>query len=547
MPPMFPELPPVLDAAGMRAVDAETINRVGIPGFTLMESAGREVARVAQEMIELNRFDEFESDQAAPSASICCLCGSGNNGGDGFVVARYLSGYGHKVTVVLCSNSDLQGEAKQHFEILQQIAKEPGIELEISTPKLSSEQDVLEILRQLDKPDLVVDAILGTGLQQAVRPKLVPFIEWMNACGSPILSIDIPSGLSADTGAVLGTCVDAHVTVTLASLKAGLIIGDGPDVVGALHVVDIGIPAFAVDHMCSDAREIRLSNNGYVRSRLPEPHRTDHKFTTGPCLVVGGSDSYTGAPVLASQAAGRSGSGYVVCIGPASIHRVLQEKLTEIPVASWDDAPSETAAQHLMERLDSRWEKAKSLLIGPGLGREKGLPIFIKTLLTHFKGPVVLDADALPALAGQKDWVQKNSAGKWIFTPHEGELNKLRGESPSEQTNPGISRIETARSFAKEWNVVLLLKGFPTLVALPSGAVVINATGQASAATAGSGDVLAGVIAGFLSRGLSPADAAICGIHVAGTATDLYVEENAPGTMMAGDILSFIPRVLSEL
>jgi len=414
------------------------------------------------------------------------------------------------------------------------IAGEPAITLEI----VSS----IDALKHKNHPDLIVDAILGTGLESTVRAPMVPFIQWMNSCGAPILAIDVPSGLSADTGHVLGHCVNAHVTVTLAALKAGLLVENGPDVVGALHVVDIGVPAFEIDRVCSSTSEIRVSNDDFVRYRMPTPDRNNHKYTTGPCLIVGGSPSYAGAPVLASQAAARSGSGYVICIGPTSIRSLLQEKLTEIPVETWGIQPSASAAQDLITQLDTRWKKAKSLLIGPGLGSEEGLAEFIIALLLNHEGPAVIDADALGLLAGEKEWVQKHSRGRWIFTPHAGEFKKLQGSLDTD-----INMMEAAKRFAEEWNVVLLLKGFPSVVATPTGALIINSTGQSSAATAGSGDVLAGVIAGFLARGLSPSDAAICGIHVAGTATDLYVEENAAGTMMAGDILQLLPRVLSEL
>lgn len=543
MPSAFPQLLPVVTAAGMRAVDQTTIQELGISGFTLMESAGRETVGIALEMLELRTFDD---PHEPPAYSIVCVCGPGNNGGDGFVMARYLSGYGYRVTVIHCADSAPKGEAGAHFEILQKVAQQPGVHLRILQTQSEPTSQILATLQHLGKPDLVVDALLGTGLSSTVRPAFVPFIEWMNNSSSPILSVDVPSGLSVDTGAILGHCVNAHVTVTLGALKVGLLTNEGPDVVGALHVVDIGIPPYEVEKVCSDSAEIRISNNSFVSSLLPAPLRTDHKYTTGPSIVVAGSTKYTGAPVLAAESAARSGSAYVVCAAPQSIQAVLQEKLTEIPVVSWKNGMSKESAFHLISGLESQWTKAKSILIGPGLGREDGVLEFIQTLLQNHNGPAVLDADALHAFIGQREWVHTHSHGRWIFTPHQGEFQKLLGLESGNSTILSESHVDAARQFASQWNVVLLLKGFPSLVATPTGSVIINSTGQSSAATAGAGDVLGGIIAGFLARGLSPAEAAICGIHVAGTATDLYVEENAAGTMMAGDIIRLIPRVLSE-
>jgi len=524
----FSDLPPVLSAAQMREADRITIDEIGISGFTLMESAGREIAEVAQEMIELGT-DAWPAPP--PAAEVICLCGKGNNGGDGFVVARYLSANGHRVRVVLMAEQEAySGDALEHLQVLLRLSKSQTVTIENYTQ-----------LADGLAPDLIVDALLGTGLNSEVKGAYADAINWMNEQAAPILSVDVPSGLSSDSGMLMGVVVNAHVTVSLAALKTGLLINEGPEYVGALHVVDIGIPPVALKRAALNNPHF-LSSEVSVAARLPTgPSRSDHKYASGPTLVVGGSASFTGAPVLASLAAARVGSKYVVCIGPEEIRATLAEKLTEIPVEAWEAGANEAQLDALIDRLDSRWSKGKALIIGPGLGRGPAMKNLVKHLLARFHGPAVVDADALFALQDEKDWVKRHSQGQWIFTPHSGEFGRLLGHPVANE-----DLLESARAFATEWNVVLLLKGQPSITALHSGEVVFNSTGNPAAGTAGAGDVLAGMVAGFLAQGLMPAWSAICGIHIAGTAADLYVEEHASGSMMANDILNCIPRALLE-
>ena len=527
----FSELPPVLSAAQMREADRITKDEIGISGFTLMESAGREIAEVAQEMIELGL--EARSTQTL-EAEVICLCGKGNNGGDGFVAARYLSANGHRVRVVLMAEQEAySGDALEHLLVLSRLSKSQSVTIENFTQ-----------LGDGLAPDLIVDALLGTGLNSPVTGAHQDVMHWMNGQSAPILSVDVPSGLSADTGMVMGVAARAHVTVSLAALKTGLLINAGPEYVGALHVVDIGIPPIALKRAALDSPHF-LSSDVSVASQLPAgPSRSDHKYASGPTLVVGGSSSFSGAPVLASLAAARVGSKYVVCIGPEEIRTILAEKLTEIPVEAWEAGANEAQLDALIERLDTRWSKAKALLIGPGLGRSPSIKNLVMHVLARFNGPVVIDADALFALQDERDWVKQHSKGQWVFTPHAGEFGRLLGHTMHTVAEEDL--LESARALAAEWNVVLLLKGQPSITALPSGEIVFNSTGNPAAGTAGAGDVLAGMVAGFLAQGLMPAWSAICGIHLAGTAADLYVEEHASGSLMAGDILNLIPRALLE-
>lgn len=506
----------------MREADRRTITDLGIPGFTLMEVAGRAVADEALFLLE------DDSPQR-----VVCLCGRGNNGGDGFVAARVLHQAGVDVEVFLFTSADeLSGDAKKHYDILAQVAEnESGIRVE-SWLDEASVVDVSGI-------DLIIDAILGTGLSSSVREPLASVISWVNGLAAPVLSVDLPSGLSADTGSRLGVCINADVTVTLGALKTGLVIGDGPDFTGAIIIADIGIPYYILEDVAGADFEVRFCQHDAVESILPVRARSDHKYASGPALVVGGSDRYTGAPVLAATAAARMGSGYVGVATPEAISQLVAEKLTEIPVTPMRGESPEASVSNMISDLGNRWDKSKALLVGPGMGREPETKELILNILERSKTPVVIDADGLVALVGEKKFVQSRSNGTWVFTPHAGEFAQLNGSE-------GTPTLEELVAFSSEWNVILLMKGMPSLTISPTGEVVINNTGNPAAATAGSGDVLSGMIAGLIAQGLAPFDAAVGAIHLAGAVADRYATDFSPNSMMAGDVLNLLPTYLSD-
>ena len=508
---------PVLSSAAMRAADEAAISGLGIPGFALMETAGREAARLADEFLD------------GPSRILVC-CGKGNHGGDGLVLARWLLDAGHTVDVrVAGSNTSLSADSLQNLRILERISSaHPELPLTITLDWDGSDN--------LPGADLIVDALFGTGLSTALRAPFDRIVEAMNAHQAPIVALDLPSGLSADSGMALGACIQARMTVTMGALKTGLLLGDGPELAGQIHTAGIGIPLRTLQSFAREAGCGFLSTDTWVRAHLRPRTRQDHKYTTGPTLVVGGSDAFPGAPVLAARAAARMGSGYVVAAGPHAIHGQLVDKLDAIPVAGFDERQPE----QLIETLETRWSKATALLVGPGLGRSEQRTTFLMTLLESFKGPVVLDADALWAVADQRERIAALSRGQWILTPHEGEAKRLG--SPA-----SAFRVEWASNLAQEWNCVVLLKGQPSVTASPDGHVVINATGHPAAATAGTGDVLAGMVAGLLAQGLEPLVAAAAGIHVGGTAAACFVEGGASQSLVATDLIETLPDVLRSL
>jgi ADP-dependent NAD(P)H-hydrate dehydratase / NAD(P)H-hydrate epimerase len=518
---VYDTLQVVLSPEEMRLADRETIDEFGVPGFTLMETAGRVAARISLEML---------GDSA--SRRVICLAGKGNNGGDGFVMSRVLSESGCELTVVLTSDPEtLSGDALSHFRLLDVLSREGG---HVRIERLSEGLP--------DGPtDIYVDALIGTGLRNDVEGPLAGLISDLNARHTPVLSIDIPSGLNADTGRIMGVCVRASQTVTMGALKTGLLTGSGPDVTGTVEVAEIGIPAHIIREINESGSGIRYCTPEAVDRILPDRDRSSTKYTSGPTLVFGGSEEFPGAAVLSSIAAARIGSGYVMAVCPPKIEDLLKEKLTEIPTSAWELSSGSPDAMNTLERLGDRWSRAKAILVGPGVGRATGTCEFVRTILRESVSPAVVDADGLFALIGERSFVSERSGGKWVFTPHAGEFSRMEDEK-----SEGQGLIERAKRFASQWNVVLLLKGMPSITVAPDGRTVINDTGSGAAGTAGTGDVLAGMVAGLIAQGQDPFDAAVSGVHLAGRLVDRYTEEHAARSMMASDVLDMIPELLSS-
>jgi ADP-dependent NAD(P)H-hydrate dehydratase / NAD(P)H-hydrate epimerase len=504
---------PVLSGQAMRDADRFTIDEIGIPGFTLMESAGRGAARTIKDWLGA-------TGSTAPSFGIAC--GKGNNGGDGLVLARVLAGEGRSVAVFMALGSKgLTPDAAKNLEILRRLAP----------PSLRWADTV----NDLAGSTVLVDALLGTGQHGPPRPPLAPTLAWMNGQRALKVALDIPTGLDSDTGGQFGNTFSADLTVTLGALKAGLLFGSGPDVSGSVRVVEIGIPEDALQAGASEAGCGLLVDDAFVRQALPQPARIGHKYSTGPALVVGGSSKYPGAPALAASAAARVGSGYVATALPDG---VPWNGPTEIPRIDSDG-----------EELESWLERAKAVLVGPGMGRGTAAEALFNQVVQKTKHPLVVDADGLRVLGnlGGLDLARSNP---WVITPHAAEFDHLRGSLPAtgghhadaDDSNPA----ETARSWASRWNVVLVLKGNPTVIASPDGRVAIAAVGGPELATAGTGDVLSGMCVGLLAMGLAPFDAAVCAVHLGGCSAARYVKDRGLASMMAGDIIRLLPLVLSE-
>lgn len=499
---------PVLSSAGMRAADRFTIESVGIPGRVLMESAGREATAVMLAALP----DTGRSPRRA-----LVLCGKGNNGGDGLVVARELLKAGLKVQVRLALGSDgLAPDAAANLSVLRSL-NHPGLEFAAEVGDGPA-------------PDLIVDALLGTGQVDAPRGPIAGVLNRTSDSPGFRVALDIPTGLNADTGEVPGVYFRADLTIAIAALKLGHLIGNGPDVCGEVQTVEIGIPRQALmDHAVADGGAF-LADDDFVRANYPARARRAHKYHSGPTLIVGGSRSYPGAPVLSATAAARVGSGYVVAAVPQPGEFAGP---AEIPAVGHDD--DEALAEWLA--------RARAVLVGPGLGRAEAARTLVRRVVESEPGERVVDADGLRAL---KDigWLDERDAGASlipVLTPHSGEFAYLTGEDSSDE-----DPVSHARAWSARWNAVLVLKGAPTIVASPDGKVVICPAGGPALATAGTGDVLAGMCAGLLAMGMTPFEAAVSATHLGGAASDDFVSGHGRQSLMASDLVRRLPRLLTE-
>jgi NAD(P)H-hydrate epimerase len=508
----------------MRAADAHAIDTLGIPGRVLMETAGQRAARLI-----------IERHGPVDGQSVAIACGKGNNGGDGLVVARVLLDHGAQVHVLArLSVADYSGDAGGNAGVLQRLADAYGPALRwtvVDTPEAVPDASELN-------PSVWVDALLGTGLSDAPREPLATLIRRMNAHAAPTVALDVPSGLNSDTGQAHPPTVQANTTVTFGAEKAGLRLGAGPECTGDVCTIRIGIPQHVLHEHARKSGSAYGTTDAYVQAQWPVRTRQSHKYNVGMALVVGGSAPYAGAPAMAARAAARSGAGYVACAVPASIQETVAGHSPAFPVHAWPNQLRNAAAG-----LQRPIEKAQALLIGPGLDPETAAPV-VHSLLDAFDGPVVLDAGALHVVK-ERLLSDSNAPAPWVLTPHAGEFAALTGTKPSDIDD--ASRIHLTQTYAAEWGVTLLLKGYPSVVANPEGRTFVGLAGGPALATAGTGDALAGLIAGFAAQGLAPVDAAACAMHLGGRAAEHVATQQDARTLTPLDLIDACPHALDAL
>ncbi len=519
----------LLTAAEMRELDRRAIAEVGLPSLVLMENAGRAAYQVLR-----REFPEL-------SGEVAVLACRGNNGGDGFVVARCLANAGIPVAVFLVGRRDqVGGDARVNLEILAH----QGLEV----LEVLEESHLEKALDRLARAGLIVDALLGTGLNSPVTGLLASLIQAVNQLKRQVLALDLPSGLSADTGEALGVAVRADVTVTCGWPKIGLVMSPGRDYVGRLWQADLGMPpdlAREVPVSLAEARELR--------ELLPPRPRDSHKGTFGHLLVLAGSEGKTGAAALASRGALRAGAGLVTLGVAEGLSDIMAVKITAAMTLPLPQAAGARAlGRQALEPISAFAEGCAALALGPGLGTHPETRELVRTLVQRLERPMVVDADAINALAGDQEGQKGKGAGKnlslgaagpRILTPHPGELARLLGCSTKEVQS---RRLALARETAGRYGVVLVLKGAQTLVAAPDGRVSLNPTGNPALATGGTGDVLTGLIGGFLAQGLSAWDAARLGVYLHGLSADWFAAQHGTRGLVAGDLLSLFPEVLGQ-
>lgn len=505
-------------AAEMREIDRIAINDYGIPGVVLMENAGVSVVRMLESKWELLAERKF-----------CILAGKGNNGGDGYVIARHLSNQGAKVKVFLLGEkAAVSGDAQINLDIIDKMG--------IDTIEISNERDWDKVRVAVTFSDCLIDALLGTGFRGEVSGDMARLIDIINAAGKPVVAVDIPSGVEADTGKVCGKAVQASYTVTFGLPKPGLFLYPGAEYTGDLTVADIGIPTSVIAGQ-NIKQNIIMADA--VRAIIPRRSPAAHKGMSGRVLVVAGSRGLSGAAAMAAEGALRAGAGLVTLAAPGCLQDVLAMKLTEVmtkPLAEIEAGSINREAVSDIIRLSAGNDV---LAIGPGIGREEETAAAVRETITTAECPIVIDADALNALAGNTNLLNECAALP-VLTPHPGEMARLTGLS-TESVN--ADRIAIARQAAAEWGSIVVVKGASTVVAFPDGEVYINTTGNAGMATGGTGDVLTGIIAGLIAQGLSSHDAAVAGVYIHGLAGDVAAQAGRIG-MVATDLLKAVPAAM---
>lgn len=512
----------LVKASEMQEMDRLTIEEGGIPGMVLMENAARGATRVFLEHFE-----------PPGNSRVLVLCGRGNNGGDGYVMARYLHQKGYRLTVLVLSEyGKIAGDALANLNIIRRMGLDvrevPGAE-------------AWEACRHLlEESDFIVDGILGTGLSSPVRGLYRQVIESVNASEVPVTAIDIPSGLHADTGAVLGAAVQAELTVTFGFPKLGQVLFPGASLVGRLVRIDIGIPAEIADRIPSIHRLIESRDvSGCFRA---EPQDI-HKGIRGHLLVLAGSTGKTGAAALTCLGALRAGAGLVTLGVPKGLNPVLEGKLTEamtFPLAETGDGTLSLEAE---KQILGLLEGKTALALGPGLSTHEETVLLARRIISQCSVPIVVDADGLNALAGDLTPL-RSCKGRGILTPHPGEMARLMGlaNADVQSDRPGV-----AARFVRDHGCHLVLKGARTLIASPDERIYVNPTGNPALASGGSGDVLTGVIGALLARGFAPENAAMAGVYLHGLAADFLAEKTGQTGVLAGDLPGVIPPLAAAL
>ncbi len=487
----------VVTAAEMKSLDQQATSEFKIPSQLLMENAGRGLV------------DQIEQ-KIGPVAGlkIAILCGSGNNGGDGLVAARHLRLRGAEAIVYLLVDSP------------------------------SSE----EMAQTLASSDLIIDALLGTGLSRPVDSHYRKIIETINAVREesdiPVISVDIPSGISADTGEILGVAVHADYTFTMGLPKRGLFLGEGLEHRGQWDIVDIGFPNELIDRA-----EIKVHLIGPADIAFSPRRLGSHKGDFGHLLIIAGSRGKVGAAAMTALSALRSGAGLVTVALPESIDSIastVMEAMT-LPLSETKEGTlSLTSEKTILNAMEGK----EALVIGPGLSQQEETIRLVLNLIGQTQLPIVIDADGINALASDLSVLKRPNRGAIILTPHPGEMGRLLGISAQAVQK---DRIEIATRFASEWNVILVLKGAHTVIAAPDRSVFLSNTGNPGMATAGTGDVLAGMIGALLAQGILPISAACWGVVLHGLAGDIAVKTIGEVSLMATDLIAKIPEAMMKV
>ncbi|PYN79342.1 MAG: bifunctional ADP-dependent NAD(P)H-hydrate dehydratase/NAD(P)H-hydrate epimerase [Candidatus Rokuibacteriota bacterium] len=512
----------VFTAEEMRRLDRRAITELGIPGAVLMENAGHGAADAIVAALPA---------LGAPrrGARVVIVCSKGGNGGDGFVVARWLKRYGARPSVLLaCAPAEIGGDAGLKLEELRRSGIRPR-----------RFEDDRATAAALTRAHLVVDALLGTGSRGAPEGPVARAIELINASGRPVVALDIPSGMSADGGAPAGVAIRAAMTLTFAGLKRGLVTAPDDELAGRVTVIPIGVPEAEV------ARGVTtfLIETRDVARHFPRRRREAHKGTYGHLLLVAGSLGKTGAAALGAAAAMRSGSGLVTVATPMSQQPVVASLVLEAMTEPLPETPARTLALKAREVIAELAAPRDAVAIGPGIGIDEETQQVVRSLARELRKPLAVDADGLTALAGHLELLRDAPAARCL-TPHPGEMARMLSARVDDVQR---DRIESTREFATRYRVHIVLKGARSVIGAPDGRVFVNPTGNPGMASGGTGDVLTGMLGAFLARGLEPGAALLSSVYLHGSAGDIAAERVGEEALIARDVVAAIPEAFKRL
>lgn len=511
----------IVTATTMQQLDRQAIEEHGIPGLQLMENAGHRCMEII-----VAHYGSSSGRRAV------VMAGRGNNGGDGYVIARQLGELGWSVKVyVLADQEQITGDAAVNLE-----------RLPAQTINFCTHQGQLTTLHrdELFNADVIVDALLGTGLRSDVSGIYHEAVGLMNASPAPVCSVDIPSGIHGTTGRVLGNAVRADTTVTFGFAKLGHVLYPGAEYTGRLVIADIGIPKQVMDQ----APGYELLTPASMAPLIHQRERTAHKGKFGHCLIIAGATGKTGAAALCANSAVRSGSGLVTLAVPESLHPILEVKTTEAMTVGLPDAATGHLSSSAFPHLQKLFPEKDAVALGPGLGLRPGTVSLVHALVESIEAPLVIDADGLNALSENLSVLRRKRSSSVILTPHPGEMSRLLGASV-----PDVEavRISVAQEFARNYSVYLVLKGARTIVASPQGLAAINSSGNPGMASGGMGDVLTGILVSLLGQGYSAWDACRLGVFLHGHAADLVAAEKGEIGINASDVIEKLPHACHGL
>lgn len=493
-----------VNAAQMKAADQYTIQKLGVPSLELMEHAAQACVQVLE-------------DEKVDLSHVCVVCGSGNNGGDGFAIARILQNNRYSVETFCVGNPEhYTEETQEQMHRLQ----ECGGKITYGMP-------------QEDSYSVIIDAVFGVGLSRKVDGRYRQVIEQMNRMRGTKFAVDIPSGLSATTGCILGCAFKADYTVTFQLKKIGLELSQGRTMAGRVIVPDIGI---STDSICEDQEIVRTAGKDIYRKMLPDRPEDSNKGTYGRLLVIAGSKGMAGAAYLNAHAAYMTGAGLVRIYTSSDNREILQTLLPEAIITTYEE--------YNKEELLSLLTWADSVCIGSGLGMSRLSEKILKTVIEYVKVPCLIDADGLNLLAENKNYLNQMAERRFVITPHMKEMSRLTG-TPVEELK--ADRIQILKDFISRYRITCVLKDSRTLIASEEKGIRMNLTGNSAMAKAGSGDVLAGVISGWMVQGKEAEDAAELGTYIHGLSGDLAKFEKGVYSVMARDLIEYISKALMKL